>query len=75
MTAQEAITAGWFGSVQPSVRPRIGDVLIAAREETAIFHTDRTGTQPLSMVGQHGSLTEAERRVPLLELSGRGFGA
>ncbi|MGO1522239.1 MAG: alkaline phosphatase family protein [Nesterenkonia sp.] len=75
VTAQEAITAGWFGSVQPSVRPRIGDVLIAAREETAIFHTDRTGTQPLSMVGQHGSLTEAERRVPLLELSGRGFGA
>ena len=73
VTAEEAIVAGWFGPVQTTVRPRIGDVLIAARQDTAIFHTARTGTQPLSMIGQHGSLTEAERRVPLLELSGRGF--
>nr|WP_246327901.1 nucleotide pyrophosphatase/phosphodiesterase family protein [Garicola koreensis] len=73
VTAEEALAAGWFGPVRAGVRPRIGDVLIAARQEAAIFHTDRTGTQPLSMVGQHGSLTEAERRVPLLELTGRGF--
>ena len=73
VTAEQALAAGLFGPVDPGVRPRIGDVLIAARQETAIFHTDRTGTQPLKMVGQHGSLTEAERRVPLLELTGRGF--
>lgn len=73
LTKDEAIDAGWFGTVEPRVRDRIGNVLIAARGEIAIFHTDRTGPQPLKMVGQHGSLTEAERRVPLLELTGRGF--
>lgn len=75
LTGTAAIESGWFGPVEPRVRGRIGDVLIAARDEIALFHTDRTGTQPLNMVGQHGSLTEAERRVPLLELTGRGFSA
>lgn len=74
VTGEEAIGAGWFGWVDQRVRQRIGDVLVAARTELAIFHTQRTGHAPLSMVGQHGSLTEAERKVPLLELSGRGFG-
>ena len=73
LTKDEAIDAGWFGTVGPRVRGRIGDVLIAARGEIAIFHTERTGPQSLKMVGQHGSLTTAERQVPLLELTGRGF--
>jgi hypothetical protein len=73
MTRQQAVEEGWFGRVDQRVLARIGDVLIAVNGELALFHTERTGEAPLKMVGQHGSLTEAERRVPLLELTGRGF--
>lgn len=68
LSREEAVAEGWFGSVEDRVLPRIGDVLVAAHADIAFFHTDRTGTDTLKMVGQHGSLTEAERRVPLLQL-------
>lgn len=67
-TRDEAIAAGWFGEVDDEVRPRIGDVLVAARRPIAYYADplDRGRT----MIGQHGSLTPAERAVPL-----RRFGA
>lgn len=69
LTRQEAVAQGWFGQVEDRVLPRIGDVLVAAYDDIAFFHLSRTGADTLNMVGQHGSLTEAERRVPLLQLS------
>lgn len=66
-TRDEAIGAGWFGPVvEPEVAPRIGDVLVAARKRIAYYDSrdpQRTGR---SMIGQHGSLTAEETRVPLL---------
>ncbi|WP_120005338.1 alkaline phosphatase family protein [Nesterenkonia muleiensis] len=69
LTREEAVAEGWFGTVEDRVLPRIGDVLVAAQADIAFFHTERTGKDVLKMVGQHGSLTEAERRVPLLQLA------
>jgi hypothetical protein len=66
-TGDEAIAAGWFGPlVDPRVRPRIGDVLVAARDNFVLVDSDVTEPLILSLVGQHGSLTEAEQLVPLL---------
>ena len=68
LTRDEAVASGLFGEVDPAVLPRIGDVLIAARGATAYYDDrdpERTGQQ---MVGQHGSLTDAERIVPLIRL-------
>jgi hypothetical protein len=65
-TRDEAIDAGWFGDlVADAVRPRIGDIVAAARGDAAIV---RRTAEPIesSLVGQHGSLTPAEQRVPLL---------
>lgn len=73
LTGEEASQAGWFGPVQQHSQQRLGDVLVLAREDIAIFHADRTGSQALKMVGQHGSVTDAERHVPLIELTGLGF--
>jgi predicted AlkP superfamily pyrophosphatase or phosphodiesterase len=66
-TRREAVDAGWFGpEVDPEVAPRIGDVLVAARKRIAYYD----GRDPLrtgrAMIGQHGSLTPEETRVPLL---------
>ncbi len=63
-TREEAIAAGWFGTVDPVVLPRIGDVLVAARKNYA-FYADPDDTAR-RMVGQHGSLTGDETDIPLL---------
>lgn len=68
MTRAEAVAAGLFGDVEPDVLPRIGDVLVAARAAVA-YYDDRTDDKkPQRMVGQHGSLTDQERIVPLVRL-------
>ncbi len=63
-TRTEAVSAGWFGEVDPAVLPRIGDVLVAARKRVAYYvDADDTGRR---MVGQHGSLSPDEALVPML---------
>ena len=69
---EAALEAGYFGPpglVRDAVRARIGDVLVAAKDPLALFDLRRSRPSVLSMVGQHGSLTRAEREVPLLRLS------
>lgn len=70
VTAEQAVAAGWFGTrpPEPHVRARVGDVLVAARGDLAVVDTDHDDLKVLAMVGQHGSLTEAEMLVPLLRL-------
>jgi hypothetical protein len=66
VSREEAIGAGWFGDrVSDDARFRIGDVVAAARDAAGIV---RRTVEPLlsALIGQHGSLTDAEQRVPLL---------
>lgn len=65
-TRDEAVAAGWFGAVvADEIRCRIGDVVVASRHGAGVL---RRTVEPVesSLIGQHGSLTEAEQRVPLL---------
>lgn len=64
VTRDEAIGEGWFGTVDPAVAPRIGDVLVAATGRWVLLDSRRPKGH--GMVGQHGSWTPAERIVPLL---------
>ncbi|MGV0873824.1 alkaline phosphatase family protein [Mycolicibacterium sp. XJ879] len=66
VSRDQAIDAGWFGEhVSDTVRPRIGDVVAAARHSAVMV---RRGVEPMesSLIGHHGSLTFAEQVVPLL---------
>ncbi len=65
-TREEAIAGGLFGDVRPAVEGRIGDVMIAARDAVALYDGRRMRPTAMEVVGQHGSLTKAEREVPLL---------
>ena len=65
-TRSEAIEAGWFGDVRPEVLPRIGDILVAARKAIAYYDGRLANPHGRAMVGQHGSWSPAELRVPLL---------
>jgi hypothetical protein len=70
LTRDEAIDAGLFGEVDDEVRPRIADLLVAARAGVAYYDRREPDRKAERMIGQHGSMTDEEARVPLL-----GFGA
>lgn len=63
-TREDFIEAGYFGQVNPDVAKRLGDVIIAARRRVA-YYLSSDDPAALEMIGQHGSLTEEERGVPL----------
>ncbi|SEC20254.1 Type I phosphodiesterase / nucleotide pyrophosphatase [Paramicrobacterium humi] len=71
-TREEAIGAGWFGDVSERVAPRIGDVLVAARAPVAYYQDAPATLTARRMIGQHGSLTDEERRVPFVRLGAWG---
>lgn len=66
LTRREAIEHGLFGPVRPGVQDRIGDLMILAAEPVAFYDARRVSPMAFNMIGQHGSLTSAERLVPLL---------
>ncbi len=65
LARDEAIARGWFGAVDASVRPRLGDVVVAARGATALM-SGRDFPDEGRLVGMHGSLTSAEMVIPVL---------
>ena len=74
VTRDEAVESGWFGPrVSDHARGRIGDLVVAARGNTAVV---RSATEPVlsRFAGQHGSLTAAEQLIPLL-VAQRGHAA
>lgn len=63
----EAVACGLYGPVVADhVRPRIGDVVAAARGESAVVDSRVMPASLLGLVGLHGSLTADELFVPLL---------
>lgn len=64
----ELEASGLMGRVDAAVTARIGDVLVAARAGIAYYDDRLADKAPQKMVGQHGSLTDEERTVPLIRL-------
>ncbi|WP_449277374.1 alkaline phosphatase family protein [Leucobacter sp. GX24907] len=76
-TREEAVANGWFGPTSPEVAERIGHIIIAARKRVA-YYCSTDDPRSREMIGQHGSLGEDERGVPLIlggALIGTGFAA
>lgn len=65
LTREQAVVRGWFGAVTEPVLPRLGDVVVAARGDLAMFSSKDFGYE-MSLVGLHGSLTPDEMLIPLL---------
>ncbi len=65
LTRDEALARGWFGELSSDVRPRIGDVLVACRDDYAVLSRSRFPVET-KLVGLHGSLTPAEMLIPIL---------
>jgi len=65
LTREQAIARGWFGAVEERVLPRLGDVVVAARDDVGVFSSKDFGYE-MSLVGLHGSLTADEMLIPIL---------
>jgi hypothetical protein len=65
LTREDAIGRGWFGAVDRSVLPRLGDVMVACHDDVAVVST-RDFAYEDTLVGLHGSLTSAEMTIPIL---------
>ncbi|ASU83146.1 alkaline phosphatase family protein [Nocardiopsis gilva YIM 90087] len=68
ITRDDAIARDLFGAVDDGVRERIGDVLALAHGDIALVAPKAEPVES-SLVGQHGSLTPVELRVPLLRVT------
>jgi len=65
----EAIDAGLFGAaVTDAARLRMGDLLVVARSNYALYDGEAEDQRGRSMVGQHGSLSPEEWRVPFIRM-------
>jgi hypothetical protein len=65
MTRDQAIARGWFGEVIPTVYPRLGDVVVAMRDDHSVFSSVDFAYE-MTLVGLHGSLTPDEMLIPIL---------
>ena len=65
LTREAAIARGWFGPVTEAVLPRLGDVVVAAHGNLAMFSSKDFGYE-MSLVGLHGSLTPDEMLIPII---------
>lgn len=61
--------ADWFGPIDPEVRGRIGDVVVASVDDFAVFSSSDF-PQEFMLRGFHGSVSEAELAIPLLVSAG-----
>lgn len=65
----EAIDAGMFGpETTDAARARMGDLMVAARSNFAIYDGEAEDQRGRGMIGQHGSLTLEEWRVPFIRM-------
>lgn len=69
-TRDQAVSEGLFGAVADEVLARIPDVFIAARKQVAFYDTRASTPRSMAMIGQHGSFSDEEVRVPVLRLGG-----
>lgn len=68
VTSAELVEKGWFGAVNDVSRSRLPEVVILATTSVALYHRDFAAKKSMNMIGQHGSITDDEMRVPLLRL-------
>ena len=65
LTRDDALARGWFGPLDASVRPRLGDVMVACRGTFSVMSTAAFPFEP-KLVGLHGSLTTEEMLIPVV---------
>lgn len=72
LSVPEALRAGLYGPARDGVAERVGDVLAIALGSVACVHSGLMPAPLLALVGMHGSVSQAERAVPLIVVTADG---
>ena len=72
LTRDEFLGLGLVGPIDADYAERIGDIVVLARGDTVL--TSEVDPIVSGLVGQHGSVTDAEMDIPLLLARGSGRG-
>jgi hypothetical protein len=72
VSRDEAVGAGWFGTVSDAHLSRVGDVVVACHDRYAVLATKTEPPLVSSLIAYHGSYTAVEMLVPLLVIRGSG---
>ena len=62
----ELIEAGWFGAIGNEARARMPEVILLARSNFTLYHSEFSKQRAFDMIAHHGSISPAEMRIPLL---------
>lgn len=63
---QRGEAQAWLGPIDREVAARFGDVIVVARDDFAVFDSENHGIE-MSLVGFHGSFSDAELEIPFLQ--------
>lgn len=69
---EEAVRDDWFGPVDAQNLARIGDLIVAMRDNFAVVDSRRARPEFLRLVGLHGSLSDDEVAIPVLHVPAGG---
>lgn len=68
LSRAELVHTGLLGEVHPDVEARLGDVIVLCQEPIVFYRRAQSSPMSLRMRGQHGSITEVERQIPVIPL-------
>jgi predicted AlkP superfamily pyrophosphatase or phosphodiesterase len=67
-SSQELIEAGWYGSIGAEASHRLPELVLLARHNYTLYHSRFSKQRSLDMISHHGSISDAELRVPLIRI-------
>jgi predicted AlkP superfamily pyrophosphatase or phosphodiesterase len=67
---QDLVDSGWLANPTAEARSLLPQLFLIAKTAVAIYHRSFSKPQSMKMIGQHGSISDAETRVPLVKLNG-----
>jgi hypothetical protein len=63
----EVIAAGWYGGdVADAAKDLMPEIFVISKTRVALYHRRFAKPKSMQMVGQHGSITSEETKIPLL---------
>lgn len=67
-TIEELIEAGWYGEIGQQTQNRLPEVVLLAKSNYTLYHSMFSKQRAFDMVSHHGSISDAELKVPLIRV-------
>jgi hypothetical protein len=65
---QELIDSGWYGPIGVEAAQRLPEVVLLAKSNYTLYHSNFSKQRAFDMISHHGSISDAELKVPLIRI-------